>query len=146
MQVFSLTEAPLSLKLPLMQYRVPAGFPSPATDYVEKRIDLTEELIPNPAFTFVARNSGNSMMPTIPPDNLLLIDFKADLPNGCVVMAVINSEFCIRRLYKFSDGSIELRADNPDYKPIFLPCEFEGDFEIRGRVIWNINDPNKCKP
>ena len=146
MQLFSLAEAPLPLKLPLMQFLIPAGFPSPATDYVEKKIDLTEELIANPAFTFFARNSGNSMWPTIQPDNLLLIDFKAELVNGCVVMAVINSEFCIRRLYKYPDGSVELRADNPEYKPIFLPSEFEGEFEIRGRVIWNINDPNKCKP
>ena len=146
METYALSEIPVSLKLPVMQFQIPAGFPSPATDYIEKRIDLTEELVANPAFTFLARNSGNSMMPTIPPDNLLLIDFKAEQPNGCVVMAVINSEFCIRRLYKFPDGSIELRADNPEYQPIHLSSEFEGDFEIRGRVMWNVNDPMKCKP
>src|SRR5436189_4434674 len=101
MELIPLTETPIFLKLPLMQFRVPAGFPSPATDYLESRIDLTEELIANPSFTFLARNSGNSMMPTIPPDNLLLVDFKADLPNGCVVMAVVNAEFCIRRLYRY---------------------------------------------
>jgi DNA polymerase V len=53
-------------------WRVPAGFPSPAEDYVEGRIDLNRDLIRHPLATFYIRVSGDSMMPLIHPGALLV--------------------------------------------------------------------------
>ncbi len=127
---------PPPLLLPVFPTRVSTGFPSPAADYTETRIDLNLEIIKNPAFTYFAWNEGDSMYPSIRDGSLLIIDRKVDQPDGCVVMLSINAEFCVRRLFKFKDGSIELRSDNKKYKPINLSDEFEGQFEIFGRVIW----------
>jgi DNA polymerase V len=125
---------------PFIEFKVPAGFPSPATDYVEMRIDFSELMIQNPAFTFFAYAEGDSMTPDIQDGNLLVIDRKVDQPNGCVVLASVNNSFCIKQLFRYQDGSIELRPTNDKFKSIHLPSEFEGDFEIFGRVIKVVRD------
>lgn len=84
------------------------------------------------------------MFPAIDDGDLLVIDRKVDQPNGCIILASIHNEFLMKRLYRFQDGSLELRPDNPKYSPILLPSEFEGDFEIFGCVIWSIKD-QRCK-
>lgn len=125
---------PIQFTAPLLSFRVPAGFPSPAADYIETRIDLNKMLIKNPSFTFFADAEGDSMFPRIQDGNMLVIDRKVDRPNGCIVLASVNNTFCVKHLYKFSDGSIELKPHNDKFESIFLPSEFEGDFEIFGRV------------
>jgi DNA polymerase V len=56
-------------------FKVPAGFPSPAMDYMQKRIDLNEELIKDPLSTFFIECEGTSMIDAfIPPKAKLLID------------------------------------------------------------------------
>jgi DNA polymerase V len=131
------------LLIPLLRFRFPAGFPSPAADYVETRIDLNKLLIKNPSFTFFAYAEGDSMFPLIQDGNLLVIDRKAKQPNGCVVLASVNNTFCVKKLYRFPDGSIELRPHNPVHESIHLPSEFEGEFEIFGRVVKAIQDLEK---
>lgn len=130
-------------KAPLLSLPIPAGFPSPAADYVETRIDLNVHLIKNPTFTFFAYAEGDSMFPLIQDGNLLVIDRKVDQPDGCVVLASVNNTFCVKHLYRWPDGSIELRPHNPKYESINLPSEFEGDFEIFGRVTKAIQDLTK---
>lgn len=134
---------PTPLSLRLVANRIAAGFPSPATDYVETRIDLNQELIKNPLATFFAFAEGDSMDPEIRSGDLLVIDRKVPTPNGCIVLASVNREYCVKRLHKYPDGSLELRSDNPKYKPINLSCEFEGEFEIFGRVIKAVHDLEK---
>ena len=141
MQIFPLEELLHALEVPLISTRIPAGFPSPATDYIETRIDLNRELIKNPAFTFLAYNEGHSMEPEIPNRSLMLIDRKITPTEGCVVLASINREYCVRYFFKYKDGSIELRAENPNYKPIHLPDSFEGEFEIFGCVTYSVRKP-----
>ncbi len=126
--------------VPFIDFKVPAGFPSPATDYVETRIDFTDLIIHNPAFTFFAYAEGDSMTPDIQDGNLLVIDRKVDQPNGCIVLASVNNTFCVKQLFRYQDGSIELRPTNDKYTSIYLPSEFEGDFEIFGRVIKVVRD------
>lgn len=53
------------LSRPLLSWRIPAGFPSPAEDYVEGRIDLNRDLIKHPLATFYIRVIGDSMEPSI---------------------------------------------------------------------------------
>lgn len=134
---------PIPLTSPLISYRVPAGFPSPATDYIESRIDLNQLLIKHPSFTFFAYAEGDSMFPLIQDGNLLVIDRKVDQPNGCIVLASVNNTFCVKHFHRFPDGSLKLRPQNEKYESINLPSEFEGDFEIFGRVTKAIQDLDK---
>lgn len=135
-----------SLEIPLLKFKFPAGFPSPAADYVETRIDLNKHLLKNPSFTFFAYAEGNSMFPMIQDGNMLIVDRKVEQPDGCVVLASVNNEFCVKHLYRFPDGSIELRPHNLKYASIHLPEEFEGEFQIFGRVLKAIQDLEQWKP
>lgn len=68
-------EKRISLKFPLVSASVEAGFPSHADDHLERGIDLNEELIRNPAATFLVRVKGESMRDAwIHPGDLLMID------------------------------------------------------------------------
>jgi len=139
-QLFLPSERLPIIIIPFVDFKIPAGFPSPATDYVETRIDFSDLMIQNPAFTFFAYAEGDSMTPDIQDGSLLVIDRKVDQPNGCIVLASVNNTFCVKQLFRYGDGSIELRPTNDKYKSIHLPSEFEGDFEIFGRVIKVVRD------
>jgi len=143
MKFFFPIENPETANFPMVDFRVPAGFPSPAADYVETRIDLNKLLIKHPSFTFFAYAEGDSMSPLIKDGNLLVVDRKIEQPNGCVVLVSVNNTFCIKHFYKFADGSVELRPHNSKFESINLPSEFEGDFEVFGRVIKAIQDLEK---
>lgn len=143
MDLYLPAEHPKPLKLPLIEFKIPAGFPSPAADYVETRIDLNTHLVKNPSFTFYARAEGDSMFPLVQDGDLVLIDKKVAQPNGCIVLASVNNKYCLKHLYRFPDGSIELRPQNPAYEAIHLSSEFEGEFEIFGRVLYSIKDHSK---
>lgn len=136
-------ESSIKIQLPLVRMPIPAGFPSPAADYVETRIDLQKELIKNPSFTFFAYAEGDSMFPVIRDGDLMVIDRKIEQPDGSIVLASVNDSFCVKRLQRWPDGSLELRSDNPKYESIHLPSEFEGNFQIFGRVIWSIHNTVK---
>ena len=136
MDILLPVESPPPLSIPLVNFKVSAGFPSPAADYVESRIDLNRELIKNPAFTFFFYAEGDSMAPVIADGALLIVDRKIERTEGCVVVASINQEYCVKYFFQYPDGSIELRPENPKYKSIYLSDEFEGEFEIFGCVIW----------
>lgn len=143
MQLYRPLDPPFPMPLPLVANHIAAGFPSPAADYVETRIDLNSEIIKNPAFTYFAYADGDSMEPEIRSGDLLIVDRKVDQPNGCIVLASVNNEFCVKRLFKYPDGSLELRSDNAKYSPINLSSEFEGEFEIFGRVISAVHNLEK---
>ncbi len=68
-------EAGVIINLPVYAFKVPAGFPSPADDYLECRIDLNEELIDHPHSTFILNVSGDSMIGAgIIPGGKLIVD------------------------------------------------------------------------
>ena len=92
------SNAPDELSLPLIQMPIPAGFPSPAADYVETRIDLHKELIKHPSFTFFAYAEGDSMFPAIQDGDLMVVDRKVDHPDG---------ERCQASSGRRLDGTIE---------------------------------------
>ena len=127
------------LLLNLISMPLSAGFPSPAADYIESRIDLNKALIKNPATTFLASADGDSMFPDIKDGDLLIIDRKDEPVNGWKVLTSVNNEFCVKLFFKYPDGSIELRPANPMFPSIHLPSEFEGDFDYFGRVICSID-------
>jgi DNA polymerase V len=116
--------------------RVSAGFPSPAEDYVEGRIDLNRDLIKHPLSTFYIRVAGDSMMPLIYPGALLLVDRMVETKDDDVVVARINDELCVKKIRIEDTGAIWLRAENERYLPIQITEEM--DFEVWGRVMYSI--------
>ena len=120
---------------PLIMWRVPAGFPSPAEDYVEGRIDLNRDLIKHPLSTFYIRVAGDSMTPRIQPGALLLVDRMVETKDDDVVIARINDDLCVKKL-RIKEGGIWLLSENEIYSPIQITEEM--DFEVWGRVMYAI--------
>jgi DNA polymerase V len=123
---------------PLILYRVSAGFPSPAEDYVEGRIDLNRDLIRHPLSTFYIRVAGDSMIGAgIMPGALLVVDRAVEAHDGHIVVARINDELCVKTLSLAEDGKIWLLSENDHYQPIEIKEGME--FEVWGRVLYSIS-------
>src|SRR5688500_1567330 len=85
----------------LFSNKVQAGFPSPAMDYLEERIDLNKEFIKHPLATFIVECTGDSMINAfIPPKARLIVDRSISPKSGDIVLAVINGEFTVKFLKK----------------------------------------------
>ncbi len=126
----SLPEAGERICLPLYLCRVPAGFPSPAGDYVESNIDLNEWLIRNEPATFIVRVEGDSMESGICSGNWLVVDRSLEARHRDVVVASFGNEVTVKRLLS-EGGRIVLAADNPAYPPV----EVEGE---EGLTVWGV--------
>ena len=120
---------------PLFVASVSAGFPSPADDYIEGKLDLNTHLIKHPAATFFVRVEGESMIDAgIHPGDILIVDRALEPFDNNVVIALINSELTVKRIRKV-DNKLFLIADNSQYEPIQIQEEM--DFEIWG-VVTNV--------
>ena len=119
---------------------VSAGFPSPASDYIDKSIDLNEILIKNKPATFLVRALGDSMVNCgIFPGDILIVD-KSITPNHKnIVIAILNGEFTVKRFIKEKEKII-LRPENNKYKDFEIKSE--DDFKIWGVVTFVIHNPN----
>ena len=127
-----------SLELLLFSARVAAGFPSPAEDHLESRLDLNQHLIRNPSSTFFVRAAGESMMEAgIYDRDLLIVDRSIEKRNRRVVIATLNGEFTVKRLVQDEEG-IFLVAENPDFDSI--PIRVDSDFSIWGVVTYVIHE------
>jgi DNA polymerase V len=121
------------IKLPLFYPRIKAGFPSPADDYIEKKLDLNEHLISHPSATFFVRVKGDSMINAgIFSGDILIVDRSIEARNNKIVVAVVNSEFTVKRFRKQS-GKVTLIPENPNYPPIEITEASE--FEVWGVVV-----------
>ena len=118
-------------EIPFYGNRVAAGFPSPADDYLEEKIDLNRYLVKHPASTFLVRASGESMINIgIFPNDILIVDRSLKAENGKVVIAVIDGELTVKR-YRKKGNKITLEAENDSYKSIKYNQEGES-------YIWGI--------
>ena len=132
MEIFSPEESAVELKLPLFLESVSAGFPSPADDYLEGKLDLNEHLVRNPAATFFVRVTGDSMIEAgIYSGDILVVDRSLEPKDGSIVIAVINGELTVKRLSK-SKNKIYLLPENTNYQPIEITSEMQ--FEVWGVV------------
>ena len=105
-------------RLPFVSASVEAGFPSPADDYLERGIDLNEELIRNPAATDLVRVKGESMRDAgIHSGDTLIVDKSVTPSDRQIVVAMIDGEFTVKRFRKVN-GQIFLEAENPTFQPI----------------------------
>jgi DNA polymerase V len=107
---------------------VQAGFPSPALDYMEERIDLNKVFVPHPLATFIVECRGDSMINAfIPPKAKLLVDRSLTPKNGDIVLAELDGEFTVKFLKK-NDFKCWLVPANSKYR----------DIEISGERVLNV--------
>jgi DNA polymerase V len=124
-----------SCERPVFLERVPAGFPSPAGDYMEGKLDLNQHLIKHPAATFFMRVTGDSMIEAgIHSGDLLIVDRSLEPVDGNVVVAALDGELTVKRLHQ-RNGNVRLLPANPDYSP--LEIHDQQTFEIWG-VVTNV--------
>ena len=106
--------------LDVCPWPVHAGFPSPAADHARKQIDLNEHLIRNKEATFIFRVKGDSMVGIgIYDGDELLVDRSIEPKHGNIVLAVLNNEFTVKKLYR-RGGVVKLLAENLIYPPIVV--------------------------
>jgi DNA polymerase V len=121
------------------------GFPSPALDYLEERIDLTAALVKNPLSSFLVKTTGNSMINAfIPPQALLLIDRSITPQNGDIILAVLNGQFTVRYLKKNQHKSWLVPA-NRKYQEIDITSE--ANMQVWGvvtHIITDAKDVRQC--
>ncbi len=109
------------------------GFGAAADDYMERGIDLNEQLIRNKPATFFMRVSGNSMINAgIFDGDIVIVDRSLKPQNGKIVIAVIDGEMLIRR-YEQTINKLRLVPETPKLATIDV-SEFS-DFKIWGVVI-----------
>lgn len=125
-------------ELPLYACPVSAGFPSPAEDYLEGKLDLNQYLVKHPAATFFVRVTGDSMIGAgIHAGDILIVDRSLE-PRDCkVVIAVVNGELLVKRL-RMEKERIYLASENADYPPLVITDLM--DFEVWG-VVTNVIHP-----
>jgi DNA polymerase V len=116
-------DAGLSLVAVLMApVAVAAGYPSPAQDYFDGRIDLNEYLIKDVTSTFIVRVTGQSMEAAgISDGDELIVNRALEPKDGSVVIAVLDGELTIKRL-RITASGVVLQADNPGFPDIKVPA------------------------
>ena len=116
------------------------GFGAAADDYMERGIDLNEELIRNKPATFFMRVSSDAMKEAgIYKGDVAIVDRSVKATNGKVIIAVVNGDMLIRRFEK-TNNNIRLVTDSNKLSPIHIDATCE-DFAIWGVVTYVIHTP-----
>lgn len=133
--ILTFTDTPSNLSLNLFSSSVPAGFPSPADDHIEGKLDLNEHLVRRPSATFFVRAAGESMRDAgIFDGDLLVIDRSISPKSDDIVIASIHGELTVKRLQQSGKEWVLVPA-NPEFPVIRLEGS-EG--EIWGVVTHSI--------
>jgi DNA polymerase V len=110
------------IAIPLFSDLVQCGFPSPAADYVEQRIDLNELMIQHPSSTYFLKAAGDSMIDAgIGDGDLLVVDSSITADHGDIVIAAVEGEFTVKRLQL--RPTVQLNPMNSAYSPIIIGNE-----------------------
>lgn len=118
---------------PFFSSKVQAGFPSPASDYEDRKLDLHEYLIQNPAATFFLQVTGDSMVDGgLCDGDMVIVDRSLTPVNGKRVIATIDGDFTVKIFWKNKSGGITLKAENPEYPDLVISPHQE--LEIWGVV------------
>lgn len=146
----TLTQTPVTLpqdapasEVRLISHRLSAGFPSPASDYVDDGLDLNDYLVRNKPATFMFTVKGDSMIgAAIEDGDKVVVDRSLAPQHNDIVVAVVDSEYTIKRLF-MRDGAIELRPENAAFSAIRFA---EGqELEVWGVVVGVVRRyPAKC--
>jgi len=126
-----------SLEMPYFEDGVSAGFPSPATDYLDAKLDLNDLLVEHPSATYYVRVIGDSMIGAgIISGDLLVVDKSLEVSNNCIVVAYLDGEFTVKRIKK-TKTKMFLKAENDNYKTIEITKDM--DFVVFGVVAHAIH-------
>ena len=119
--------------LPFYASHISAGFPSPAEDYVDLRLNIGEFVTENPTSTFFVRVHGDSMQDAhIVEGSILAVDKSLKCQSGDIIVAVINNEFTVKRL--ITKGSkVYLVPENKKYQPLEITEDM--NFQVWGKVV-----------
>lgn len=133
---------PSSTPFPIFANRVPAGFPSPAQDHLERHISLDELLNLRAPHVYLVEAGGRSLEGIgIFDGDLLIVDRAASAWSGAVVIAALNGEPIVK-IFSRLDEQITLRSANPDFAPRYV---LEGDdLEIWGVVLYSVRRHGQC--
>ena len=137
LQIFT-ADTTTELALPLVDNGISAGFPSPAQDYLDLKLDLNKELINNPSSTFFGRVRGHSMKDAgILDGDILVIDKSLEPSDGDTAVCFIDGEFTLKFI-QIEKDVVWLVPANPDFKPIKVTEE--NNFCIWGIVTYTIQN------
>lgn len=129
-------ENELALSLPFVINGISAGFPSPALDFEDSRIDLNKELIKHPLSTYYGRVKGMSLKNAgIEDGDIMVIDKSLPPTHGKIAVCFLDGEFTAKRILIENDRVV-LMPENDDYKPIIVTEE--NDFVVWGIVVYVI--------
>ncbi len=119
------------IQIPMISEGVSAGFPSPAADFMENRIDLNTALSENPLATFYIRVNGNSMINAgINDKDVLVVDRSIEPRDNAIAVCFLEGEFTVKRIQLQKD-CLYLMPENQNYKPIKVT-------EDEQLIIWGI--------
>ncbi|MFD2891380.1 LexA family protein [Flavobacterium chuncheonense] len=128
---FFIPEYTSEMEIPFFDVGISAGFPSPADDFIELRIDLNNFLIKHKETTYFAKVKGHSMKNVgINDGDLLIIDKSLEPQNNKIAICQIDGEFTVKRI-KIEKDIVWLIAENEDYEPIKVTPE-------NNLIIWGI--------
>ena len=109
-----------------------AGFPSPAENYVEEKLNLNSYLIKNKESSFFVRVSGDSMINVGIFDNdILIVDRSLDPKRQSLVIVSIDGDLVIKKLMKDQSKNYYLKSENSNYPNIKLNSN-------RDTIIWGV--------
>ena len=132
-------EEGIELELPMYKSEIKAGFPSPASDYIESTLDLNKFLIKHPAATFFVRVEGDSMIDAgIHSGDILIVDRAVQAEKQKIVIAAINGELTVKRIW-YDGDKLFLQSGNINFSPIEITPDM--DFHIWGVVTYVIHKP-----
>ena len=107
--------------VPYVLSKISAGFPSPADDYIENNLSISELLIKNQLSTFLMKASGESMIEAgINDGDVLVVDRSLEARSRDIVIAIFEGNLTVKRLIIKVDGSAILKSENPLYKNILI--------------------------
>ena len=132
LEIYTPKETGKKNRIPFYTEQVSAGFPSPAEDYIEKKLDLNELVIKHPSASYFVKVSGHSMKDSgINDGDILVVDRAIDPKNNDVIIAVLNGELTVKRIKK-TRKELFLLPENSDFEPIKV--NDEADFQVWGVV------------
>ena len=118
--------------IPYFLSTISAGFPSPADDYIENNLSLSELLIRNHLSTFLMKTSGDSMIDVgINDGDILVVDRSIEAKNRDIVIAILEGNLTVKRLLFKTNGLVVLKSENIAYKDIQIP-------ELADLEIWGV--------
>jgi len=121
-----------TIDVPFYQSNVPAGFPSPAENFMDLDLSLQDYLVQNPSATFCVRVTGDSMKNAgISSGDVMIIDRALEPKNNTIVLAVLDGEFTVKRIQKKAD-ELFLKPENKNFKAIQITEEM--NFQVWGVV------------